>query len=219
MSISKLLKFTNSKEFYQNAHFNCVKIKTENDNHRNVVFDFINEYEGDMEKINIQKWRIFAHRCEKFHDMYRKISLPWIQLKLFTDHPLLWEYKSNMLRCQLIGYPKDIDTFLGQIYQEYIKVSGNWIQATKHFYATEYGYKKNGKISITIPENLKGSIEHICKTHQVSFEVKETEEQQDYNLKNVKILVFGNDYVSPDGFNMGQPYIIAHDFFAKKIYG
>jgi hypothetical protein len=71
MKLEKLLELTNSKEFYQDNHLSIARIKTESDLYRNVVFDFINEsqIDTDRKKNNIQKWRIPAHRCERFHDM------------------------------------------------------------------------------------------------------------------------------------------------------
>lgn len=35
--------------------------------------------------------------------------------------------------------------------------------------------------------------------------------------KNMKILIFGNEVVSPDNFNLNQPYIIAENFNAEKL--
>lgn len=71
MKLEKLLELTNSKEFHQDNHLSIARIKTESDLYRNVVFDFINEsqIDTDRKKNNIQKWRITAHRCERFHDM------------------------------------------------------------------------------------------------------------------------------------------------------
>ncbi|MBQ0733428.1 hypothetical protein [Aquimarina celericrescens] len=219
MDLKKLIELSNTPKFYQEANFGITQIRTESDRYRNVIFEFINETEGNMEKIKIQKWRLTAHRCESFHNMYQKFFMPYIQLKLHTNHPLLWQYKSDILECELINYPKKIDVFLGQMYKAYVRISNNWIQASNNFFATEYAYKKKGRTIINIPENLKEGVEKVCNDQGVIFKVKNIKEQEDYNLKNLKVLIFGNDYISPDGFNMGQPYIIAHDFFANKIYG
>lgn len=218
MSLEKLLRITNSDEFYQDSHFKLVNIIADNNTYKSVIFNFVNEYSVKTRKNDIEKWQIVAHRCERFHNMFQENYMPFIQLKIFTDHPLLWQYKSKILECELIGYPEDVDTFLGQLYQAYIKVSNNWIQATQNFYATEYSYKENEKKNLRIPENLKDCIIEICKNHKIVLEVKKTIEPQNSIHKNLKVLIFGNDYISPDGFNINQPYIIAYDFFAKEEY-
>ncbi|KZS38701.1 hypothetical protein AWE51_14020 [Aquimarina aggregata] len=219
MNLEKLIKITNSEKYYQECDLQLIKIEHKKDGVNSANFNFIHE-SGDFNGItNVQKWQLTAHRCEGFQNMRLEKFMPYIQLKLFTDHPLLWRYNNDNLDCELIGYPKDIDTFLGQIYQTYIKVSNNWIQATEEFYATEYAYKKNGRKSLIIPENFKDSIEDICKAHDITFNIKTTIEQDNSKLRYLKVLVFGNNYISPDGFNIGQPYIIAHDFFVNKIYG
>lgn len=210
MKIKKLIEFTNSSEYYQEAQLELTQIIAKRNRYNDVTFNFVLEGIGKP-----QKWQLIAHRCECFSKMYRDRFIPYIQLKMYTNHPLLWSHKSNILHCELIGFPKDVDTFLGQIYQAYIKRSNNWLQATEHFFATEHAFKKNKKKSLHIPENLRQEIEGICKGHSISFEVKEEQIQENCNLK---VLVFDNEYISPDGFNMGQPYIIADEFFIEKVY-
>ncbi|WP_109097528.1 hypothetical protein [Aquimarina sp. AU58] len=217
MDIIDFIELTNEKRFYQKADFHLTNIQGKIDLYNTVKFDFTIEYQGVLGQEDMQMWTLTAHRCHYFHNMFQNIYLPYIKLRLLEEHPLLWNYKSNIAHCELIGYPKDINTFLGQIYQAYIKVSGNWIQATEHFFATEYAYKENGKKHIQIPENLSASIEQICQIHDIDFQIMKIEEQDKYKFNNVKVLILGNEDISPYDFNLKQPYIIADDFFANKL--
>ncbi len=217
MSITNFIELTNEKRFYQDANFQLTNIEGKTNSYNTVTFDFIIEYDGRMGKEDMQMWTLTAHRCHYFHNMFQSVYLPYIKVRLLDEHPLLWNYKSNVAHCELIGYPKDIDKFLGQIYQTYIKITGNWIQATEHFFATEYAYKNNGKMHLIIPENLKESIQKICEIHDINFLTHKIEESDTYKFNNLKVLMFGNETLSPYDFNLKQPYIIAEEFFANKL--
>ncbi|GAA3519493.1 hypothetical protein GCM10022393_37120 [Aquimarina addita] len=215
MNLSEFIEFTNSEQYYLNANLSCIHIASETSNIQNLYFDLLLDVDYSLGESIKQKWRVRANGCEFAYNMINKFLGPYIQMKLYTDHPLLWHYNSKLVECKLQGFPKNQDLFLGQLYQSYIKISKNWIQASKDFFATEYAYKDKGFRNLTIPFQLKTSIETICKNHQIEFTIVKTE----YPFKNKKIqaLVFTNDYVSPDNFNMGQPYVLAENFTIEKI--
>lgn len=215
MNLSEFIEFTNSEQYYLNANLSCIHIASETSNIKNFYFDFLLDIDFGLEKPVKQKWRLRANNCEFIYNMTNKFLLPYIQIKLYTAHPLLWPYNSKQVDCQLQGFPKNQDLFLGELYQSYIKVSKNWIQASKDFSAIEYAYKDKGLKNLTIPSQLKTSIEIICKNHQVEFKVIKT--KNSYENKKMQALIFTNDYVSPDNFNMGQPYILAESFTIENL--
>jgi len=178
-------------------------------------FDFVIE-ELDVETVgNVEHWRITSHQTKKIKDIFTEQYLPYIKLKIFNDHPLLWPYKSKELECNLSGFPKGLSEFMGDLALEYEETSGNWLPLSSDFFSMQMSYFENGRISIGIVEQLEPGIRSICEKHGIRFEV-ENKIEQDYSYSNLKVLIFGNSDVSPYNFNLGQPYIIAEEFFATK---
>jgi len=167
---------------------------------------------------NVEHWRLIAHKTIDFNRIYADLYLPYIKLKILTDHPLLWAYNKTELRCKLRKYPKNASEFIGDLFFEYEKVTGNWIPLHKNFWAPNKNYKQNGKRNLSISKPLKESVEKVCKKHGIDFKVKKETDGYDKgyaNRANAKLLIFGNEDVSPNDFSLGQPYIIADEFIAS----
>lgn len=100
------------------------------------------------------------------------------------------------------------------------KETGNWITVNKYFWNNEEFYQKYSKRTIMIPKSLGNSIMRVCKKNDMDFQIKNeiVGEKKGYEDKSkVKILIFGNEDVSPNDFNLSQPYIIAEEFIAERI--
>ena len=72
---------------------------------------------------------------------------------------------------------------------------------------------------MSAPKPLIEPIKKVCKKHGIELKVKKEIGGYDKgyaNRPNVKLLLFGNEDVSPDNYNLGQPYIIADEFLANK---
>ncbi|WP_299016208.1 hypothetical protein [uncultured Polaribacter sp.] len=183
-------------------------------------FNFVVEEQDDFGKMhNIEHWRLIAHETIDFNGIYADLYLPYIKLKILIDHPLLWTYNKAELECELIKYPENPSEFMGDLFFEYEKVAGNWIPLHKNFWDLNEYYKQNGKRNLSIPKPLKESIEKVCKKHGIDFKVKKETDGYDKgysNRPNAKLLIFGNEDISPNNFNLGQPYIIADEFIANR---
>ena len=73
---------------------------------------------------------------------------------------------------------------------------------------------------IAIPKSLEQSIKRICDKHELHFKVTNEiigEDKGYSNKPKSRILIFGNEDVSPNDFNLHQPYVIAEEFIAEKI--
>ena len=146
--------------------------------------------------------------------------MPYIKVQVLTVHPLLWEYHEKQLECELRNFPNNPSEFMGDLFFEYEKLGGNWIQVHDHFWALNEYYKKNGTRNISIPEPLADPIKGICNKHKIEFtinEVIECESKGYLNRPDAKLLLFGNEVISPHTFNLGQPYVLAEKFEATKI--
>ncbi|TYP73457.1 hypothetical protein [Aquimarina intermedia] len=217
MNIEEFIEFTNSEQYYQNAHLSCVHIQSEASNFQNIYFDLLVNLDSVIGEPTKETWRLSAIGCDFMYNMLGKFFMPYIQLKLHKDHPLVWHNNSKMVECKLVGFPENQNLFLGDVYYAYLKVSRNWIQASRDFFAIEYAFKKNGSMNLTIPMQLKTSVETICKNHQIEFVDVSLLESQSTSDKELQALIFTNDYISPDGFNIGQPHILAKQFELKRI--
>ena len=134
--IENLISLTNTEEFYQNGHFRLVNLKGEIKTHSTMEFNFRVEEGNNEGKIyNVQDWTLIAQNTIDFRGIYADFYLPYIKLKILTDHPLLWSYNQAILECELIKFPENPSGFMGDLFFEYEKVAGNWIPLHKHFYA------------------------------------------------------------------------------------
>lgn len=215
MNLKEFLKYSNSEAFYLNSTITGQKFIVENQSKKAFCY-FQLEDQSDDRNIIFRKFELCIEGYQTSRRMDQKLFLPFIQLNLYKDHPLLWVYTGKVYNCELIGYPKDIDLFLGKIFQVYLQRSNNWIQASKEFFATEHAYKKKNKITKTLGEKLIPFIEEVCQKHHVDFKIM-NEETFDFYSNKSKALIFENFYISPDGFNIGQPYIIAEYFSLKQL--
>jgi len=66
---------------------------------------------------------------------------------------------------------------------------------------------------ITLPKVLLNAFRELCRSENLQVQI-EDEYESDY--KNMKVLIFGNEIISPDDYNLNQPYIIAEKFTAEK---
>ena len=65
---------------------------------------------------------------------------------------------------------------------------------------------------------MKAPVEKVCKKHGIEFNIKKEVDGYDkgyLNRPDAKLLIFGNEDVSPNNFSLEQPYIIADEFIAS----
>jgi len=183
-------------------------------------FNFIlDEQDLNGGRIDVEHWKLISHQTIDFKGIYADLYLPYIKLKILTDHPLLWTFTRPELECELINFPKNPSKFIGDLFFEYEKLTGNWIFVHENFWNLSESYKSKEQTNIEIQEPLKEPIEKVCKKHGIEFKVKNVQDGFDKgyaNRPNAKLLIFGNEDVSPNDFNLGQPYIIADEFMASR---
>lgn len=66
---------------------------------------------------------------------------------------------------------------------------------------------------LNLPKILFEPFKKLCEEENLTLEIKSEISNEE---KNMKILIFGNEVVSPDNFNLNQPYIIAENFNAEN---
>jgi hypothetical protein len=218
--IEQLIKKTNTAEFYQNGEFHLTELKGQIGQFNTMEFSLVIEERDNNAKLqNVELWKLITHRTIDFKGIFVNLYLPYIKLKVLTDHPLLWTYNKAELECELRGFPKNPSEFMGDLFFEYEKFTGNWIPINTDFWALNEKYKQNGKRNLSIPKPLKEPIERVCKKHGIDFIIKKETEGYDKGYTNrpdAKLLIFGNEDVCPNDFNLNQPFIIADEFIATR---
>ncbi|KIQ22771.1 hypothetical protein RT99_06680 [Flavobacterium sp. MEB061] len=217
--IEDLIKRTHTDDFYQNCDFKLelFTFKT-SDNTVEMIFS-INQTSYDI-PIEREEWKITCTNTEKYHGFFWNILLPYTRLKISDKHPALLLYNHNELECEIIGVPKDINQFIADISMILERETGNWITVPDILWNSEEHYRIFSKRNISIPKSIGKPIKEVCAKHNLTFnvthEVTGADKRYAHKQKS-KILIFGNEDVSPNDFYLKQPYVIAEKFSAERL--
>jgi len=216
--IEDLITYTNTDEFYQNCN---LKLESYSLNSKTKISEFIlsitqASYDDFVE---YEEWKIICKNTERIKGFDYDIMMPYPKMKILEKHPLLWLYMEDQLECEIKGTPHDISKFTFDLLILLEKEAGNWININDIFRSFKSYMFKTGKV-FYIPSSLEKGIQQICTDQNLTFKITsyETGEDKGYNDRpHTKILIFGNEDVSPYDFNLGQSYIIAEEFTAERV--
>ncbi|HEX8561966.1 MAG TPA: hypothetical protein VF676_03195 [Flavobacterium sp.] len=217
--INELIKKTNDKEFYNDCDLKLESYSFRTSNSTFEMILSINQNSYDI-PVEYEEWKLTCKNTEKFDGFFWSVTLPYVKMKILEKHPLLRIYHENKLECNIKGKPENLSEFIGGVSNILERETGNWITVNEYFWNNEEYYEKFSERTITIPKSLEKSIKEICEDHDLSFQINNeiVGEDKGYADKpNSKILIFGNEDVSPNDFNLNQPYIIAEEFIAERI--
>ena len=217
--IQKLIDRTNTTEFYQNSD---LKLLSYNYNPSNFILEMflsINQISYDI-PIEYEEWKLTCRNTVSFNGFFYELMLPYVKLKILENHPLLLKYHENELKCELKGKPENVNEFIGEISNILERETGNWITVNEYFWNSEEQFKNYSHRIIRLPKSLEKSIKKVCEKHKLSFNVNNEiiGDDKGYAGKpKSKILIFGNEDVSPNNFYLNQSFIIAEEFTAERI--
>lgn len=217
--IEDLIKRTHTDDFYQNCDFKLesFNFKT-SDNTVEMIFS-INQTSYDI-PIECEEWKITCRNTEKYHGFFWNILLPYTKLQILDIHPALLPYNHSELECEIIGVPKALNQFIADISIILERETGNWITVPDILWNSEEHYRLFSKRNISIPKSICKLFKEVCTKHNLVFKVTHevTGHDKRYAHKQEsKILIFGNEDVSPNDFYLKQPYVIAEIFTAERI--
>lgn len=217
--IENLIKRTQTTDFYQDCDLKLefFSFKT-SDSTLEMIFS-INQTSYDI-PVEHEEWKITCSNTEKYDGFFWSILLPYTKLRILDNHPALIMYQLDELQCEITGIPENINEFIGDISIILEKETGNWITVTDILWNIEEHYKLYNKRNLRIPKSLNQAIKEVCVKHNLLFKVNNEVigENKGYAHKpKSKILIFGNEDVSPNDFYLNQPYIIAENFSAERI--
>lgn len=217
--IENLLRRTQSNYFYKNCDLKLesFSFKT-SDNTVEMIFS-INQISYDI-PVEYEEWKITCRNTEKYHGFFWNVLLPYTKLKILDKHPALLLYNHSELECEIIGVPKALNQFIADISMILERETGNWITVPDILWNSEEHYRLFSKRNISIPKLIGKPIKEICAKHNLAFKVNHEVTGYDKcyaHKQKSKILIFGNENVSPNDFYLKQPYVIAEIFTAERI--
>lgn len=217
--IQKLIDKTNTTEFYQDFNLKLESFNyNASDNTLEMILSII-KISYDIQ-IDNEQWKLTCINTESFNGFFHEIMLPYVKLKILEKHPLLLEFQENELECEIKGKPENLNEFIGEISNVLEKETGNWITVNRFFWNNEEQFRMFSSRIISIPKSLENSIKQVCEKHKLSFRVNNEIIGHDKGYTDkpkAKVLIFGNEDVSPNDFFLNQSYIIAEEFIAERI--
>ncbi|MBP1838869.1 hypothetical protein [Formosa algae] len=217
--IQKLIERTNTTEFYQDSDLKLESYNYNPSSNTLEMFLSINQISYDI-PIEYEEWKLTCIKTENFNGFFSQRMLPYVKLKVLKNHPLLLKYHENELECEIKGKPENVNEFIGELSNVLEKETGNWITVNEYFWNNVEYYKKYSKRTICIPKSLEKSIKEVCKKHKLNFSVNNEiigEDKGYADKPKAKVLIFGNEDVSPNDFFLNQHFIIAEEFTAERI--
>jgi hypothetical protein len=217
--IDKLLKKTNEKDFYNDCDLKVESYRFQTSDSTFEMILSINQNSYDI-PVEYEEWKLTCSNTEKFDGFFWRLTLPYAKIKILNKHPLLLIYHENELECEIKGKPENVSEFIGDINNVLEKETGNWITVREYFWNNEEYYEKYSNRTISIPNSLEKPIRKVCEKHKLHFQINNEVigEDKGYSDKpKSKILIFGNEDVSSNDFNLNQPFIVAEEFTAERI--
>lgn len=220
--MEKLIALTNSENFSSHGFTYLKKLIFETENSQlQLQVTLIDEAEKEAE------WVINAENVFGFKNFDSGNVMPYLNVNLYEDHPLLKIIESPEIQCKIIGIPDNKFQFLGKFHQLLQKEIGSWRYLEDFFWNTEDLFAEK-----EIPERFKGLTDiesdaeyinlpkilalpfrELCESENLQVQI---ESEYESNYRNMKVLIFGNEIVSPDDYCLNQPHIIAEKFTAAK---
>jgi hypothetical protein len=211
--LQRLIERSNQEEFYQNSWLilKNVNFKTGKSNLCEINL-FLDDRDFNETTIIKQEWKIIANNSYEINNFWNENLLPFIKLEILKEHPLLWKYKYSTVQCEISELPNEINQFIGELYFELEKITGNWICFQDIIFGIQKFHKGNNRVKISIPKPLKQTFQEVTGKFKMKFAVIEENEISETYVDEIKVLIFGNKDVSPNNYNFKQPYVIAQEF-------
>lgn len=216
--IEELIRRTNLDEFYNDSNLKTESFSYSTSSQLFELILSINQISYDH-NIEYEEWKISCNGTQKRNGFEFDVMMPYPKMKILDRHPLLWLYHDEHLECEIQGTPNDINKFVFDIIKLMEKEAGNWIDL-KDIMWNFQSYMFKIKKTIMIPPALEEGISKICTDQNLLFRIKNyySGEDKGYaDCPNAKVLMFGNEDVSPYTYNLGQSYIISEEFTAERI--
>ena len=203
--MQQLIQLTNSEDFINDWAFFVTGLSLVPRTGKMIIslealYDQFDErFEGHKKSWKIACDGFFEHRL---HVGYLR---PFYQIKILTEHPVLWNYGSETF-FSIHSSCDDIPSLMGDLYLVHNKVCGNWVQFHGVFGFLPNILETQTENQLAAPTQLWEYYAQILQQHNVKYTVNVTQQ-----YRQLSALFFGSvDF--PDNYNYGQLYVAAESF-------
>ncbi len=217
--LQELIEKTNTVEFY--SHWDLKPMSIDGNiedftsNELSLKLGLSTQYPEKKEEV----WLIKASQVSNFRNLFQPIYLPFSKLVLLDEHPLLWSYQYDNLLCELKwkGDRSKFDEFIGKLHWLYEKHTGGFIKWNRDFHGIQQLREKEEPVTISVNSKTLDFLEGLLDEYGLEVVSSSKETGQKSSSRPKKILLFGNEDVAPNDYDLLQPYLIGESFEASKI--
>jgi hypothetical protein len=203
--LERLIEITNSEEFIQDGHIAIKEvIARQREFDLRLIFDILYSVE-EVAKFNCEIYceGIAYTTSNRLHEYKR----PYNRINLYHDHPVLWNYESSHW-LNLKAPSINVAELMGDLFLVHDKACGNWVDFHWLFHSVPSRLQTADGATVVIPARLLEAYNPVFDKHKMTYNIIETSDVEN----EFSVLLFGNPDISPDGYNFGQPYIVAEKF-------
>lgn len=131
------------------------------------------------------------------------------QFNIYQDHPSLWHYQTSTYYL-LYGPVKDLSALIGDLYLVHLKVCGNWVDFHRLIFGLGKRLNSGLETGIELPDSFSAYYLEIFGKHNLKYTSKSIRK----GFGQYQVLIVGNDSITTDALNLGQPYLVAEKFTA-----
>ncbi|WP_026703989.1 hypothetical protein [Flavobacterium soli] len=214
--LEKLIERTNAIEFYQDCNLKFISYSIKSHNKVEFLFS-INQISYDV-PIEYEEWKISCENLKEFQGFENEILMPYPKIRLFDHHSLLWKFNEKHFECDINNYTNDVSKLIGDLYLELEDKTGNWIRINDYIWNIRDYFDEDYNRSLILPESLAMIVKNVFTKHHLDFKILNNDSQDKWiSEQPSKLLMFGNNDVSPYSFNLHQHYIISENFVVERI--
>jgi hypothetical protein len=213
--ITTLIERTNTREFYQDSDLKLMSLNRKNNGNCDFLFS-INQISYDI-PIEYEEWIISCENVRTVQGFNNELLLPYVKMALIENHPLLWSENENDIECLIEGFPKNINSLIGDLHLCLEKNTGNWITVKDFFWGVEDRFNCQDGTRIAVSKSLLNFIKPVFEKHGLKLTIiNDNCYNRDIAELPLRLLMFGNTDVSPNEFSLAQHYIIAENFAGER---
>lgn len=203
--MNEIINFTNSRDYYgridlKSLNFNALKFELTIDI---IIHDDIEDYKYER--------KIIANNVLAYENFNQVTLLPYKKINIYDNHPLINKFTEQEYVIKFNKEPNNQYNFLGKLHSLLENKSYHWLQLKGLFWNIDNQLTKSTKVRI--PKYLIKDFSELCIHENILIEIEEIIQSQHSDLK---LLMIGNEIVSPDNYSFGQPYILAKTFSIIK---
>lgn len=202
-----LIRLTNSENFIDNWAFFVTEISRPSRS-GNVTVKLEALYDGFEERHFDKKnnWQLLCKNYEA-HRLEMGYLRPFYQMKIYEDHPLIWNYQGEFYVLTVKGDCHHPLPLMEELFTVNNQASGGWTNFFEVFGFLPAVFKEQRQPQFSVPKRLVNVYAEIFQKYGMDVSW-----QKDYeNDAELKVLLFSGDQY-PDNQDCGQLFIVAEDF-------